>query len=77
MGEVAYAASATEQAVLGGHKRGETKSDVQPRVPVIGIDSGCIPGTAPGCSAQELERAGKDLVRSRMLNARKRLSQGR
>lgn len=52
----------------GGHGRG-TSSDEreqQPRVPIIGLDAGCIPGTKPGSSAAELDRAGRDIVRSRL-----------
>lgn len=66
---VALKASALP-APLGGHMRGETPSDTQPRVPIIGLDSGCIPGTKPGSSAAELDRAGRDIVRSRLTRRR-------
>lgn len=42
----------------------------EPRVPIIGLDAGAIPGTKPGCSAAELERAGRDIVRSRLSRRR-------
>lgn len=74
---VAVRQQTSAPALEAGHNRGEQASDTQPRVPIIGLDAGCIPGTKPGCSARELERAGRDIVRSRMLAARKRLSQGR
>lgn len=77
-GKVAYA---TVEAARPGDARTAWSSDdgereTQPRVPIIGLDSGCIPGTAPGCSAAALERAGKDIVRSRMALARQKLKQG-
>lgn len=52
----------------GGHGRNSSSDqrEQQPRVPVIGLDAGCIPGTKPGCSARELERAGRDIVRSHL-----------
>jgi hypothetical protein len=53
-----------------GRLRGVERSDAQPRVPIIGLDSGCIPGTKPGSSAAELERAGRDTVRSRLARRR-------
>lgn len=58
--------STAKVSVEPGHTRGEQASDAQPRVPIIGLDAGCIPGTKPGCSARELERAGRDIVRSRL-----------
>lgn len=68
------AQKATQDAVAaldaGGHKRGEVPSETQPRVPIIGVDAGCIPGTRPGCSAAELERAGRDIVRARLSRRR-------
>lgn len=71
------AAKRTLEAVAAlepGHNRGTSdERETQPRVPIIGVDSGCIPGTRPGCSAAELERAGRDVVRSRMALARKKL----
>lgn len=54
-----------------GHNRGsDAPSEAQPRVPIIGVDAGCIPGTRPGCSARELERAGRDIVRARLSRRR-------
>lgn len=44
------------------------------RIPLIGVDAGAIPGTKPGCSAAELERNARDIVRSRMALARRRLA---
>lgn len=56
--------------VVGGHGRGTSseKRPPEPRVPIIGLDSGAIPGTKPqpGCSGAYLERAGRDIVRSRL-----------
>lgn len=50
-----------------GHNRGtDTRREQQPRIPLIGVDAGCIPGTRPGCSAAELERAGREIVRARL-----------
>lgn len=67
-GKVAYATITA--AKESGHGRIATPDDdereSQPRVPIIGLDSGCIPGTKPGSSARELERAGRDIVRSRL-----------
>lgn len=58
-------------ALEAGHNRGsDAPSEAQPRVPIIGLDAGCIPGTKPGCSALELERAGRDLVRARLSRRR-------
>lgn len=67
-----------------GHARGESsRSDQQPRIPLIGVDAGCIPGTAPGCSVAELERAAQDLndaarhgLQRRLKESRKRLKHG-
>jgi hypothetical protein len=53
-----------------GASRGFVASDQTPRIPCIGLDAGCIPGTKPGDSAVELERAGRDVVRSRLTRHR-------
>lgn len=56
-----------EQPAGFGDGRGTSEArEAQPRVPIIGLDAGCIPGTKPGNSARELERAGRDIVRSRL-----------
>lgn len=71
---VAVRQQSSAPALEAGHNRGsDAPSEAQPRVPIIGLDAGCIPGTRPGCSARELERAGRDIARSRMENARKKL----
>lgn len=61
-----------------GHGRGSSLDgrESAPRVPIIGLDAGCIPGTKPGCSAYQLEQAGKEIVRSRMALARLKLRRG-
>lgn len=74
-GKVQYASVA---AAAPGHARTAWSADdseraTAPRVPIIGVDAGCIPGTMPGgagCSARELERAGRDLVRARLSRRR-------
>lgn len=68
MGSVLRAPSPTDAVLEGGFGRNSSseRPDVQPRIPLIRVDAGCIPGTRPGCSAAELERAGRDLVRSRL-----------
>lgn len=63
---VAFRITTSAPAPVGGHGRGVEPSAAEPRVPIIGVDSGAIPGTKPGCSARELERAGRDIVRARM-----------
>jgi hypothetical protein len=75
---VAVRASAKPAELEPGHARGTTSSrrEQQPRIPLIGVDAGAIPGTKPGCSARELERAGREIVRSRMALAREKLKQG-
>lgn len=71
-GKVVYASVAA--AAPGDARTAWSASDEeresQPRVPIIGLDSGCIPGTRPGCSARELERAGRDIVRARLSRRR-------
>lgn len=53
-----------------GAGRGTTtaRREPKPRVPIIGVDAGAIPGTMPrpGCSGAYLERAGREIVRSRL-----------
>lgn len=53
----------------------------QPRIPLIGVDAGAIPGTKPGCTVRALEAterdlriAGKELVRRKLAAARGRPS---
>lgn len=58
--------ASTAKPSEGGHTRGVEASVQQPRVPVIGLDAGCIPGTKPGDSARALEAAGRDIVRSHL-----------
>lgn len=73
-----------EPAKTRGHGRGKSqpadKTDIGLRgFPVIGHGSGAISGTAPGGelgAAARLERAGRDIVRSRMRVAREKLKQG-
>jgi hypothetical protein len=71
-GKVEYASVAA--AAPGDARTAWTMDDSEresaPRVPIIGLDAGCIPGTRPGCSARELERAGRDLVRARLSRRR-------
>lgn len=69
-GKVAYA---TVAAAKPGDGRTAWSSDdgereTAPRVPIIGVDAGAIPGTMPrpGCSGAYLEACGREIVRSRM-----------
>lgn len=68
MGVAAYQQQTKPDEPVGGHGRGTSSDDkeTQPRVPIIGLDAGCIPGTKPGCSAKALDAAGRDIVRSRL-----------
>lgn len=74
MRKVAFATPAA--ALEAGHGRRAWDDDTHEtaaRVPIIGVDAGCIPGTMPGgagCTARELERAGRDLVRARLSRRR-------
>lgn len=68
-------ASATP--TIGGHGRGTTseKRPPQPRVPIIGVDAGAIPGSKPGGelgAAKYLERCGRDILRGALKRHRRR-----
>lgn len=78
-GKVAYTSVAAAMPE-GGHGRGTSseRRDPEPRVPIIGLDSGCIPGTKPqpGCSGAYLDRCGRDIVRGRLKRTRRRDHRG-
>lgn len=88
MGVAVFQAKPKPDEPTGGHGRGTStgKRDPEPRVPLIGVDSGFIPGTKPGQwigqgaeldrAAQDLSAAGQAIVRRKMREARKRLKQG-
>lgn len=65
MGLPVVAAPTTLEA---GHARSSLRQERETtaRIPLIGVDSGAIPGTKPGDSARALEAAGRDIVRARL-----------
>lgn len=74
MGLPLVAAPATLEA---GHARGriQAKRPAEPRVPIIGLDAGAIPGSKPGGeigAAAYLERCGRDIVRGHLKRTRRR-----
>lgn len=76
-GKVAYA---TVEAARPGDARTAWSSDddereQKPRVPIIGVDPGAIPGSQPGGelgAAAYLERCGKDILRGHLKRTRRR-----
>lgn len=63
-----------------GAKRGTSrKRPPVPRVPIIGVDTGAIPGSKPGGelgAAAYLERCGRDIVRGKLRRTRRRDHKG-
>lgn len=58
-----------------GRGTSTSKRRPMPRVPIIGVDAGAIPGSKPGGAigaAAYLERCGRDIVRGKLRRTRRR-----